>query len=150
MVGKEQLSSKFVQGAEPRGSHSHTACANLALISLLGLTLNLNWLAPTTDRSSKSHDSKKSKSRGHFLLPPFRPCHQLSPIMPKEVSDIKQFIEICKRKDASCKSSVSLFSLLPFRPLAGHIVRARPDLFSWSLSLYPARLNIWLTKRGKN
>lgn len=26
----------------------------------------------------------------------------ISPSMPKEVSDIKQFIEICRRKDASC------------------------------------------------
>ena len=25
------------------------------------------------------------------------------PVMPREVSDIKQFIEICRRKDASCK-----------------------------------------------
>lgn len=27
-----------------------------------------------------------------------------SPTMPSEVSDIKQFIEICRRKDASCKN----------------------------------------------
>jgi hypothetical protein len=25
--------------------------------------------------------------------------------MPREVSDIKQFIEICRRKDASCTST---------------------------------------------
>jgi len=27
--------------------------------------------------------------------------------MPSEVSDIKQFIEICRRKDASCTSTTS-------------------------------------------
>lgn len=33
----------------------------------------------------------------------------ISPTMPKEVSDIKQFIEICRRKDASC----TFFLLFP-------------------------------------
>jgi large subunit ribosomal protein L38e len=31
--------------------------------------------------------------------------------MPKEVKDIKNFIEICRRKDASCKSASSFLSL---------------------------------------
>jgi hypothetical protein len=31
--------------------------------------------------------------------------------MPKEVKDIKNFIEICRRKDASCKSASSSLSL---------------------------------------
>src|SRR5215469_14999983 len=31
--------------------------------------------------------------------------------MPKEVKDIKNFIEICRRKDASCKSANSYFLL---------------------------------------
>jgi len=31
--------------------------------------------------------------------------------MPKEVKDIKNFIEICRRKDASCKSANSLLSV---------------------------------------
>jgi hypothetical protein len=29
--------------------------------------------------------------------------------MPREVSDIKQFIEICRRKDASCTSTFPRF-----------------------------------------
>ena len=35
--------------------------------------------------------------------------------MPREVSDIKQFIEICRRKDASCESPNSFHSIAHIR-----------------------------------
>lgn len=39
--------------------------------------------------------------------------------MPREVSDIKQFIEICRRKDASCRTSPFCFlSGLPIQNLS--------------------------------
>lgn len=69
-----------------------------------------------------------------LLLTPFHPRHWFSPIMPVEVSDIKQFIEICRRKDASCKPS--RVSFLPFFRLTRQIARAPSDLFSSSSSLY--------------
>jgi hypothetical protein len=31
--------------------------------------------------------------------------------MPQEVSDIKQFIEICRRKDASCKFGPAFYAV---------------------------------------
>lgn len=36
-----------------------------------------------------------------------RPVHTQIVKMPSEVSDIKQFIEICRRKDAKCTSTTS-------------------------------------------
>ncbi|KAI4250225.1 MAG: hypothetical protein L6R40_000398 [Gallowayella cf. fulva] len=51
-----------------------------------------------------------------------------SPNMPREVSDIKQFIEICRRKDASCTSfSASPHFLFP-SPSRCHTSRARKGL----------------------
>src|SRR6201996_9021220 len=57
-------------------------------------------LTPTTQNGARLKLTK--------LLPPTRIHHtsvSFSPTatMPQEVSDIKQFIEICRRKDASCE-----------------------------------------------
>ena len=67
-------------------------------------------LPPLTDdpcNSSLKAPTKTSKTidRGAPLTPPniSRP-HFTSLTMPREVSDIKQFIEICRRKDAKCTS----------------------------------------------
>ena len=40
--------------------------------------------------------------------------------MPREVSDIKQFIEICRRKDAKCTSLPETSESLKRQPLEIH------------------------------
>ena len=55
---------------------------------------------------------KPVRTRSEFPHKPILKCSKesyrhsqpTSPTMPSEVSDIKQFIEICRRKDAKCRS----------------------------------------------
>lgn len=66
--------------------------------------------------------------------------------MPKEVSDIKQFIEICKRKDASCKPSPS-----PIPSLAAEQTFACPARLALLCrpSLYTAKCSSLADQGGK-
>ena len=65
---------------------------------------------PQTTSHSTNHPNfePQHNSRREFDFIPFSRLNE-SPTMPREVSDIKQFIEICRRKDASCEYLHTLF-----------------------------------------
>ena len=62
--------------------------------------------------STTNSRPKSTTTRSLLPHPPQRLTD--SPTMPREVSDIKQFIEICRRKDAKCALLTFLLCPLPF------------------------------------
>ena len=111
--------------------------------------------------------SKISPDRGIFNRRRQQKRKYSLPDMPREVSDIKQFIEICRRKDATCElnrcssfpflsfTSLSAFSTTSWIPLRGrpicHLyetycskIRSTdilPSLFLGNCNLQPAASN---------
>lgn len=80
---------------------------HVALPSALRVSASPNF--HTANPCQKAATATATTTTAKLQLPSSFPATR-SPTMPQEVSDIKQFIEICRRKDASCKI-----------PLAGHL-----------------------------
>lgn len=69
------------------------------------------------------HNHQYSKQSGFGRTVAYTPAKSVK--MPQEVSDIKQFIEICRRKDASCMFYPPAYSTLLLRE-EGEERRANP------------------------
>ena len=80
--------------------------------NLLPTAVSQEILAETSEGSSAQPASVDSQSRVEKIQSPNHRPSNLSTTkpntaaMPSEVSDIKHFIEICRRKDASCTFSL--------------------------------------------
>lgn len=64
--------------------------------------------ARTSEIHLANSDDSEEFSSDEKHHPPSPTPRKKSPTMPQEISDIKSFIEICRRKDASCMSAPNI------------------------------------------